>query len=71
MYAKTICYPPLGELTVLPIGTGWVEFTVVLETGAASEKPLEVALWCDLELPYGGKWTELIFEERTNPTSLV
>ena len=56
---------------MLPIGTGWVKFTVVLETDAASEKPWEVALWCDLELPNGEKWTELAFEEETNPTSFV
>jgi len=71
MYAKAVCYPPLDELTVLPIGTGWVKFTVVLETDASSEKSWEVALWCDLELPNDGKWTELAFEERASPTSLV
>jgi len=71
MYAKAVCHPPLGEPTVLPVGTGCVKFTVVLETDAASEKPWEVALWCDLEFPNGEKWTELAFEEKENTTLLV
>ena len=71
MYAKTVCYPPLGEPTVLPVGTVNVKFTVVLETDASSESPWEVALRCDLGLQNDGKWTELAFEEETYTSSLV
>lgn len=66
MKAKMLCYPPLGQPTLIPAGQDSVDFTVVLETSdttaSNSTKQWQVALWHDLDSD-NGEWHSAIFEE--------
>ena len=63
MLAQMLCYPPLGQPTVISRGQR-VDFVVVLETAAeaATSKQWEVVLWHDSGAN-GGEWSGVQFEE--------
>ena len=60
MFARVLCYPPLGQATVVEAGKKSVVFYVVLEVGRDAGGKWEVELWCDRE----SEWAALTFEER-------
>ncbi|KAF2454354.1 raffinose synthase protein-like protein Sip1 [Lineolata rhizophorae] len=60
MHAKLVCYPPLGQATVVPSDQDHVDFTVLLETDAASKKTWDVSLWHNHSAPPSSTWTETV-----------
>jgi hypothetical protein len=71
MFAKMLCYPPLGQPTIVPRRKR-VDFVVVLETSreAAASKQWEVVLWHDLGAN-GNGWSGISFEEETSQHEVV
>lgn len=71
MIVTMLCYPPLGQPTVVPSGQDHVQFIVHLEsqdtisTGRSWKgKSWEVALWHDMNAVGGeATWEELYFSE--------
>jgi len=63
MYAALTCHPPLGQTTTIPSTRQAVQFTVLIETSAGSDKTWEAALWHNFEDK--DKWTSL----NLNPAS--
>ena len=57
MYAALTCHPPLGQTTTIPSTRQAVQFTVLIETSAGSDKTWEAALWHNFEDK--DKWTSL------------
>jgi hypothetical protein len=70
MYAKMICYPPLGQPTVIPAGQETVDFIVLLETAAESSTRWQVALWHSSNAD-DEDWTALDFSESSGKHELV
>jgi hypothetical protein len=68
MFAKMICYPPLGQPTIVPAGQETVDFIVLLET--ESDKQWQVALWHDLG-SRNGEWTASNFEVASGKHEIV
>ena len=74
MYAKMLCYPPLGESTIVPAGQDSVQFTIVLETAeivfASSSKQWQVALWHNANSGES-EWDEASFDESIHDDEVV
>ncbi|OCK79847.1 glycoside hydrolase family 36 protein [Lepidopterella palustris CBS 459.81] len=68
MYAKLLCNPPLGQLTVVPPHSQSVRFTVLIETSIAHEKKWNVALWHNHN--HLNRWESLTLKEIIQPSSL-
>jgi hypothetical protein len=69
MYARLVCYPPLGQTTVVPSTSTSVAFTVVVETKASSTREWEVELWHNFgDTP---DWQGTSFEELGDSSDLV
>jgi len=71
---KMLCYPPLGEPTIIPAGQDAVDFIVILETSdsisSTSDKEWQVALWHNLDAR-GDEWSEISFVEDSRQHNIV
>jgi hypothetical protein len=69
MYAALTCHPPLGQTTTIPSTRQAVQFNVLIETSAGSDKTWEAALWHNFEDK--DKWTSLNLKPAPEPNLTV
>jgi hypothetical protein len=79
MIVAMLCYPPLGQATVVSAGQDYVKFIVHLESAdgialekSSKNKPWEVALWHDMNREDGEAiWEEEYFSETSQAHHVV